>query len=91
MKIRYSTTSGQTDAVGGIVGAEMKATEGKFIPLGLAVAGGGAFAAWKYHYDVYKATGRIGTSGGAAAISSRTAAIGGGMGAAAGGDCGNRC
>ncbi|MFC5920143.1 hypothetical protein ACFPVS_05165 [Neisseria weixii] len=67
---------------------EMKETEGKFIPLGLAVAGGGVFAAWKYHYDVYKATGRIGTAGGAAraaAIGSGTAAIGGGMGAAAGG------
>ncbi|WP_373761873.1 hypothetical protein [Neisseria dentiae] len=84
----FHTEAGKPMQLAELSAQEMKATEGKFIPLGLAVAGGGAFAAWKYHYDVYKATGRIGTSGGAAraaAIGSGTAAIGGGMGAAAGG------
>ena len=83
----FHNETAQPMQLGELSAQEMKETEGNFLPLGLVVAGSGAFGAWKYHYDVYKATGRIGTAGGAAraaAIGSGSAAIGGGMGAAAG-------
>lgn len=84
----FDTEIGKPMQLAELSAQEMRETEGEAIPLALMVAGSGAFSAWKYHYDVYKATGHIGSAGGAAraaALGSGISAASGGLGAAAGG------